>query len=524
VSVLTACFAIAQVALLRSGRMIHDEGLLTWLYASYLCHDPVATLFFLKAKPVLAAFNLPGAACGLAGFYVGHVVIGCSGVVAMAAAARAARVREWGVAALLYAWSPMYVLGTAAGFSNVDAAALTAVAMWLIFRRPRPGFGAGLVLSLLPWVRFEAAVFTVVSALALLARDRSPRFLLGLVVLPAVYLSAGAHWHHDALWFWHFPATFARLEQTRVFGIAEAEVARTSVADLAFAVLTMTPVLAMAILPARGAPRWVHVGQLCTVLFVAGIVVLPLAGAAMGYSQRYFLQILPVAALLAAFQLERRAQAPALVGLGVLAASLIPFLWGASAGAKGVLTTVALVATIGLSALTWRRYQRLASAGATAFAVAWPFMGLPLDAPRPSRAVAGHVEEVVDWLRAHPEERVSPVVVTNLKLLDAYLTLSKDAPRLDVQCLVQTDNEYELTQLANPANGQRERLLALARWRFYGRGVLAREFAEHPAPPGALVVLRQDPRLGAVDPGALAAQGAIVLLRSDDLTILRLPR
>jgi hypothetical protein len=133
------------------------------------------------------------------------------------------------------------------------------------------------------------------------------------------------------------------------------------------------------------------------------------------------------------------------------------------------------------------------------------------------------VTEAVEWLRAHPEERKSPVVVTNLKLLDAYVARAQVAPPVEVRCLIQTDNEYELTTLTDEANGQRARIFALAAWRFYGRGVLAREFAAHPGPPGALVVLRRDERLGALDGDALGAQGASILLRDESLSILRLP-
>jgi hypothetical protein len=520
VAAVTTCFGLTELWLVRSGRFIHDEGLLTWLFASYMSRDPVATLFFLKAKPALAALNLPGAAFGLSGFYIGHVVIGCSGVVAMAAAARAARVREWGIAALLVACSPMYMLGTAAGFSNVDAAALTAVAMWLVFRRPRPGFGTALVISLLPWIRYEALVLAVLAGLAVLVRDRNPRFLVGLVALPVVYLSAGAVWHHDLLWFWHFPASFAQLAQTGVFGGAEEEVRRTSIADLVFAVTTMTPAVGLALVPGRGAPRWVSVGQVCTVLFIIAIAVLPRFGVAMGYSQRYFLQILPVAALLAAYRLER---AGPLMVAGVAAITVCsgPFLLGPSSVRTGGFCVVAFAATVAFLTLAWRRRSRLAIIGLAAFAIAWPFSDLPLDAFQSfSRRAA---VDAVDWLRAHPEARASSVVVTNLKLLDAELSHAGVSPPVDVRCLIQTDNEYELTTLTDETNGQRARMFALAAWRFYGRGVLAREFAARPGPAGALVVLQRDERVGALDPDSLAAHGASVLLRTDNLSILRLP-
>jgi hypothetical protein len=521
VVVLTASFALVEAWLVRSGRYIHDEGLLTWMYASYLSDDPVATLFFLKAKPALAALNLPGAVFGLSGFYVGHVVIACAGIVAIAAAARAARVREWGIAALLFACSPMFVAGTAAGFSNVDAAALTAVALWLIFRSVRPGFGTAAVLSLLPWIRFEASVFVGLSGLALLVRDRNPRFLLGLFALPVAYLSAGAVWHHDVLWFWHFPATFAHLAQTGVFGAVEDEARRTSVADLAFAFGTVTPALALALVPGVGAPRWVPVGQLCTVLFLGSMALLPRLGAAMGYSQRYFLQILPVVALLAAHRLEQWPRRTGVVALAAITACLGALVLGSpGAGNRGWFSLVALAGMLVFLALAWRGAARLAIIGLAVFALAWPFSGLPLDVLQPLRHRM--VAEAVDWLRTHPEQR-TPVVITNMKMLDAALAYASVTPPVEVRCLIQKDNEYELTILTDPANGQRARIFALVAWRFYGKGIIAEEFAEYPEPSGALVVLQRDARLDPLNADTLAADGATVLLRSGDLSILRLP-
>jgi hypothetical protein len=523
VAAVTACFAATQAWLFHTGPLVHDEGLLTWLYSSYLSRDPVATLFFLKAKPPLAVLNLPGTMFGLAGFYVGHALIGCAGVVAMAAAARAASVREWGVATLLFACSPMYVVGTAAGFSNVDVAALTALALWLIFRTPRPGFGTALVLSVLPGVRFEAAVFVLVAATALLARDRNLRFLAGLVALPAVYVAAGAVWHRDALWIWHFPPTFAHLKETGVFGIAENEVARASPADLTFAITTVTPAVGLALIPARASPPWVRVGQLCTMLFLASVILLPLAGAAMGFSERYFLQILPVAALLVATWIDSDVRGFGVAASWAFASGLAIVLAGRALDDRATFALVAVAATLAFATIAWRRHTRLAAIGLVAFVVAWPLSGLPLDVHRSTGPGGEREAEVLAWLRAHSAERASRVVVTNLKLLDATLTFAKDAPPAEVHCLIQVDNEYELTQLTDAANGQRERVFSLARWRFYGRGVLAREFAAHPGPPGALVVLKKDSRLAPVDPDALAARGAVVLLRSPDLTILRLP-
>jgi hypothetical protein len=144
-----------------------------------------------------------------------------------------------------------------------------------------------------------------------------------------------------------------------------------------------------------------------------------------------------------------------------------------------------------------------------------------MDLEQPRRQA--QIRRVLAWIDAHRDVvQHAGVLVTNLKLLDAHLQLDGSLPRVDVDCFMQIDNEYELLTFSNPTNGQRSRMLQLARWRFYGRGVLPREFIAQPGPPGAIVVLEQDRRLREVDAEALVARGATVLLRVDDLTILRL--
>jgi hypothetical protein len=259
------------------------------------------------------------------------------------------------------------------------------------------------------------------------------------------------------------------------------------------------------------------------VLFVGAIAVFPRLGVAMGYSQRYFLQILPVATVLVAYRLEQWLHSAGLaaVAAGTVTASAAVLVGSPAGGVRGWFVLVALAGTLAFATLAWRGWSRLAIVGLGAFALAWPFSRLPLDVPQPLRHKA--VNNAVDWLRAHPEERTTPVVVTNLKLLDAFLQHAGVSPPVDVRCLIQTDNQYELTMWTNPANGQRERIFALTTWRFYGKGMLAEDFAEYPEPSGALVVLQRDARLDPLNADTLAADGATVLLRSGDLSILRLP-
>jgi hypothetical protein len=111
---------------LADDRYLDDEGILTHLYADFLRRDFTATFFWLKSHPALALLNLPGAALGLNGFFVLHVLIGAAGVLCIAIAARRAGIREVGIAPLALATSPLYVAGGASGIANVDGAAVAA--------------------------------------------------------------------------------------------------------------------------------------------------------------------------------------------------------------------------------------------------------------------------------------------------------------------------------------------------------------------------------------------------------------
>lgn len=513
---------VAYVAIsardLSHDRYLHDEGLITYLFSSYLSRAPVAMLFYLKIKPVLALLNLPGTLFGLGGFFVGHVLLGALGIVFVAGSARALGLREPGLPPLLVTFSPMYLAGGSAGISNVDGVMITAAAIWVL-ARPRAGVLAGLLLGILPWVRFELALFCAIAGLAVLWRDRSARFLVGLVAFPALYLAAGALYHEDALWLFHF-----RPVQADFRGLypVDQEVEHLTTPHLLAGLLTVTPLLGALLIarPSRLDARE-RVGSFFVALYLGLMVGLPLLRVAFGYSERYFLQALPVAALLIARLFERvrdEGDQPlpargwaALLTFFCLTLTLLP------AGREAVAVLVALGVVLGFALLARSGLPRAGAVLSLAAAVAWPFLALPVDLSDPfTRA---RMYEASAWLRAHAVEARAHPVYTNLKLLDAYLRRSGALPGVEVRCFVQEDNLRELAEWTNPRNGQRDKVLELVRWRFYGVGAFPGDLVNGGAPAGSLLVLEDDPRLTLVGTDAFLAAHTTVLERTPQLTI-----
>jgi hypothetical protein len=82
-------------------------------------------------------------------------------------------------------------------------------------------FAAGFVFGLLPWIRYEQALFAAVFVPFVLYRYRSVAFAMGLVAWPIAYLGSGAIYHRDALWFVHFLPNVSNLDSGNAQWLAE---------------------------------------------------------------------------------------------------------------------------------------------------------------------------------------------------------------------------------------------------------------------------------------------------------------
>lgn len=217
VSLITAVFCVTVLALALSGRVGSDEGRLTYLGAQIAADDLAAGLFLQKLHPALSLLYLPTVALGWNAFAVAHVLLAALGVLAVGRWVERLGGDGW-LAALTVAASPAYWFSAATGQSNSDGLALLAVGLWLYegdTRRQR--FAAGVVLGLTVWARYEFAAFVGVLVLVALARPGRREAVLGALVFPLLYLSAGAVYHHAPLWFLQNPP----MESTPPPGLAD---------------------------------------------------------------------------------------------------------------------------------------------------------------------------------------------------------------------------------------------------------------------------------------------------------------
>ncbi len=506
VGLLTLAYVALAGLAVHDARFLHDEGLLTHLFAALVGREPAATLFLQKARPPLALLYAPVAALGLPAFLWAHVLVGALAVPLVAAAAQRLGHARPELAAAVVALSPMHVAAGAAGLMNADA--VVGVALVAMLWAGRRWLAAGVVMGLLVWVRSELAVLALVlAAAALVERPRGWWALVGLAAFPLVYGLAGAIYHGDLLWMVRLPPALAAPMEDNPFW--QAHHGHASLPTVTAALLAITPAVAL-----LGAWRWSsataveRAGLVSSLAFVAALVLLPRWRVFnFDLSPRYLLPVLPFVALAVgrvAMHMGRDAAgATGLrrgVGLGALA--IVALAVDRQGGGASALAVVALAAAV------------LAAGGAGRLGLAQGLLGALLGvgtlAYGEGARIGRHqhspgLDAIVERLREHPEWD-GRRVYTNEPLLAAFLERSDHArglPRLDVRYLVQADQLHELTALANPHNGQRPALLHALREGFYGTPVLPDELSPAAVPAGSIFVLRDDPRLALVMPAEL---------------------
>ncbi len=486
VAALVAFYVLFGLRALSDDRYLHDEGILTFTYAEFLRRDFVAAFFWLKSHPALALLNLPGAALGLGGFFVAHVLIGAAGVLGIAIAARRAGIREVGIAPLALVTSPLYLAGGPSGIGNVDGAAVAAGALALCLGRS-PGLAAGLVAGILPFVRFELGLLTLALALIAVRTPRRRRFLAGIAALPFAYVAAGMVYHHNLLWFIDFPPAWGRWDPAS-FAVVAAGVQSMSAAALVRSVGVTLPALPLLLLlpHGRSTPRPFEAPLLMYVIvFVAAITLLPFARVAFGFDDRYYLTAAPTVALLAASAADR---IPELAG-----SSRLPRALAATAGAVAAAASAAWsLAGVSLATAVIAAAGAFVAAGPALAAVsAIMLVGLAATLPYGYRS-RSQMETVTHWLREHRAEVGELPIYTNLKLLHAFASRSGDTHGFDIEGLMQPDMRMELLGWSDAENGQRDRIWRLAHEAEYIRAADPADIIEGRVPSGTLLVLNTD--------------------------------
>jgi hypothetical protein len=489
VAIVTALFVCAGLAWVRADAFVEDEGLLSHQLAELLACDPLAATFFLKVKPVSAAVHLPAVLLGLDVFYVWHVLIGAACIPLTAMAARRLGLAEPGVPVVVVALSPLLLAGSPSGITNVDGVVFGLVGLVLVLSRMP--LAAGLVAGALPLARFEMSLMSLLIAAIALTRERPWRFVVGAPVVPASYLAAGAVYHGNLLWFLEYPPVWGDLAAPGM------EVIATTAGSLTpgmFAAALAHVSLAIAAIPLLRVGS-LPVAERLMIAYLVGYttaITLPAeAHYSFGFTERYYLGVLPAAALLAGRLAEERVSRARIVVPAVLAVLLY---WTGPHAITG-----------SVEGVSWP--WRLAVVGFLLAVPAMPFVapatrvailavGLAAFVPcaLPSLSIARlrnepRVDVAADWLARHPGATGGKTAYTNVRTLGARVRHIDSPGSLDVRRLLQPDSLVEVTSWTNGTNGQREAMLACMRSSRYGSTEEPSILLDGTAPPGTLVIL-----------------------------------
>ena len=378
VAVVAALYVLGALVVAFEPTSGHDEGQLMFGFARALKIDFLPYFFWQKSKPALALLYLPSAALGFGPYMVLHGLISALAVVLTGEVALAlGQKRPW-IAALVLAGSPLFAWCTATGISNSDGVAFLVLSLATLLVWRRPGW-TGVVLGLMPWVRYECAVFALVIGLVALWTTRSWRLLLGALAWPGVYLGLGALYHRSALWFLRF---LPSVSSTSGIEAWESELGRHSLTTLVTAFGLLSPALVMLVfLRPRALSGIERAMALFVVLFLALFAYTHVAPRALGpvfvlgFSARYALIALPAVALLVGRVFEDLAarEAPRWLDTASVAV-LVAAGWGVLA--RGAGTVVLWGASSAGALLGLLRLGRPAVAGGLCWG-SWRWAALP---------------------------------------------------------------------------------------------------------------------------------------------------
>lgn len=481
-AVLTVIFAAGAAWIARVQDLVDDEGYITYLGAVVLRQEPMAGFFFQKFHPSLSLLYAPVASFGWRAFLTAHAAFGAVGV--YLAGAVAERLGGAGaVTSAMFALSPVYLLSAASGQSNSDGITLLLLALWLSSFRERRGSMvlAGLVLAATVWARYEFALAVGLFGLHAALDPKTRWVLVGLVAGPALYLLAGAAYHHDPLWFLHLPPTLAQpLPGMNVDGFFPRTPGQLVVAAVQLSLVSVAWLLPFGVDPTALDPA---ARRLRTAFFVTlGAMVLVPFTRLLNFEHhpRYLAATLPFAAVVAGLWViaPARYRSLAAAPLAALAPLMPP--------PRELAWLLAVAALVPVGALLPSRQARAALVIAVA-AAALVFTERTAPITRGSR-LGDQAGAAVRWLAANAGDRA---VYTNEQRLALTLAVRGRAPRY----LAASDIQMELLALLNPRNGQRDALLRAITPRLYGEAAWVCELARRPPPPRSLFVLGRDDRI-----------------------------
>jgi hypothetical protein len=506
VAVVHLVICLVVVASPRTG---HDEGQLMFGFSRALSLSFAANFFWQKIKPALALFYLPVVGLGFGAYLVAHVVVASAAVAGVGEVARSLGHRRPWLPSLVVALSPLFTWSSLVGVSNSDGVAFMVLFLYVLVVLDRPAL-AGVVLGLLPWVRFECATFSAALALYVLLDRRSGRFLAGLCAWPALYLGGGAVYHHDAIWFLHYLPNVSQLMPGNEVWAAEFSGHGIATLNATFSLVTPTLGLVVLLRPARLSRVELALGGYAA-LFLGLYVFTHLAprdigpAFALGFSSRYAVIALPSLALLVGRAIESLEDEPAPAVRDTIAAAALTALgWFARAYKADTVVLWSAAATGAIAASFRAGSPRLALASAIALASLGP-LAAGGKAANEYKVRDGRLVRLTEWLEA--EVARSPVeglqIYTNSKMLPLYVERSGRLPGVRVRFLLAVDMSFEMTQLTNEANGQRAAVRATAPPAIFGDVVFPDDITPARVRPGTLFALTNDARTKLLLPPAI---------------------
>lgn len=487
-------FAIFCAIPADSPLFVHDEGLLMYGFARSLSENFIPCFFFQKIKPALALFYAPIASFGLGPYMVAHAFVAASTLYFTHAVAKSLQHKRPFLTAMAVLFSPLFFWSALTGVSNSDGVAFTALFLYLLESR-KNHFAAGFVLGLLPWIRYEQALFSAVFAPWVLWQTRSLSFLAGLLTWPVLYLGSGAVYHHDPLWFLHFLPNVSNLDSGNPVWISDfaSHNARSALLSL---VMVSPAVFVLTLLRTNRLKPIEKLMAVFTVGFFVMFVVTHLAprdiGPAftLGFSPRYAVVPLVPLVLLASRAIEQHEYEltpkvrDTLVAGGFLVAG-----WFVRTTVRTPLFVAAAIG--GFVAAMRAGMKKTGLLVLAVFVLALPFHRDGDEMWRQFPLVDTGPQALAKWLvERHP----SGEIYTNHQLLVPYLVRTDNPYASRTKFMLASDHQFELVNLSNPANGQREAVLATLPKAVFDNVVYPEELMPDLVRPGTWFVLISDAR------------------------------
>ncbi|RJO69513.1 MAG: hypothetical protein C4523_06195 [Myxococcales bacterium] len=519
--VISSSFTLATLLGMFVIRLHDDEGMLAYQFAQVLFKEPLAAWFFQKLRPIGSLLMAPWAMTGFTVFLIGQKIWAGLGIYFLGLAVDRLGGKGW-LASLIVASSPMYVVSSMAGHANIQGVAIAALAMALLAYRKFP-WGAGLLVGLLPWVRYEYVFFSAVLAGYALFEWRRPGFFIACAAFPLFYLLTGMMYHEDFFWMAHYPPSLITPEPDSEafvniswsFNIFEDNIFRLSFLCPFWPLLAIRPLRGHGLL---GKSMWLLLASCLAIL-----IFFPLFKIfKFDYSLRYWLLILiPCAFLLAAP--SKHARPLPWLGAFLLAAS--GAIVGAMSGASDHFAFTLLIVSAPLAyllivnfAAQRKRILRAALLGLLVVAGLCSNLEVLANIRKTTPADSDH-KSALAWLEEKSGNDGLRDIYTNSHMLQALLDDADSPLAPHVKYLAQYDVHYELYHLLNKANGQYKTFLGAFAPILNGHAVWACRLANYKSFANDVFIIFDDNRFNRIYPPAFIKQIADPVKRTGSYQI-----